>query len=205
MVIKYNSHFHVVWPSGLRRRSTKQEYTLHLIPNDAHIWLGGDFNLADIDWNLQAPKTDANLPTCCRRLLSITQDFFLDQVVRFPTRITEDTSNLLDLFFTNNKTLVNRVEPLPGISDHDTVFIEISLSPVIKHTTPRKINLFHKADFENLKSDILKSSQELEENADMLSVEEYWQQFKRLISDLTAKHVPSKTIKIRPSFKPWIT
>ena len=181
------------------------ENTLPLIPNDAHIWLGGDFNLADIDWNLQAPKTDANLTTCCRRLLSITQDFFLDQVVRFPTRTTEDTSNILDLFFTNNKTLVNRVEPLPGISDHDTVFIEISLSPVTKPTVPRKINLFHKADFDNFKKDILASSFELGENANILSVEEYWQQLKKLISDLTSKHVPSKTIKNRPNFKPWIT
>ena len=34
---------------------------------------------------------------------------------------------MLDLFFTNNESLVIRVETMPGISDHNAVFIENNL------------------------------------------------------------------------------
>jgi hypothetical protein len=54
----------------------------------------------------------------------------LDQVVQEPTRVTETTANVLDLFFTNNSTLTNKVEVIPGISDHEAVFIESSLRPL---------------------------------------------------------------------------
>ena len=63
----------------------------------------------------------------CHQLLTITKDTFLEQVVTEPTRVTESSSNILDLFFTNNETLVNQVHVIPGIGDHEAVFIESSL------------------------------------------------------------------------------
>jgi len=44
-------------------------------------------------------------------------------MVGFPTR----NNNILDIFATNRPNLVNKCVPLPGISDHDIVFIESSL------------------------------------------------------------------------------
>ena len=44
------------------------------------------------------------------------------------TRVTEDAENILDLFFSNNQTLVNRVKVLPDISDYERVYVESSLS-----------------------------------------------------------------------------
>ena len=44
--------------------------------------------------------------------------------------LTVTTSNVLDLFFTTKSTLVNKVEIIPGISDHEDVFIESSLKPM---------------------------------------------------------------------------
>ena len=41
----------------------------------------------------------------------------MSQLVEFPTR----GDNILGLFLSNRPTLVNRIEPLPGISDHDTM------------------------------------------------------------------------------------
>ena len=65
--------------------------------------------------------------TQCEHLLTIAKDTFMEQVVKEPTRVTEDSSNILDLFFTNNETLANQVHVIPGIADHETVFIESSL------------------------------------------------------------------------------
>ena len=126
-------------------------------------------------------------------------------MVEFPTRCTEDTSNILDLFFTNNDTLVNRIEPLPGISDHDIVFVESSLRPQITKPEKRKIYQFHKANFDSFRSDINDSDISNEEFRNRLSVDNLWEAIKNLITKLTDKHVPSKIITGNPKRKPWIT
>ena len=179
------------------------EDSLSHIPPDALIWLGGDFNLGDIDWKNQILKPNAYLGQCCKQLLNVSQDFFLDQVVQFPTRTTIDCANTLDLSFTNTKTLVKKVELHPGISDHDTVLVETSFKPEIRTPLKRKIFQFHKANFDNLKKDILAS--DLLEKNESFSVQEFWTSFKELVGTLTEKHIPSKLVKDRSNNKPWIT
>jgi hypothetical protein len=51
-------------------------------------------------------------------------------MVTSPTRITATTSNTLDLFFTNNTSLVYKCEVIPGLSDHKTVYKKASLRPL---------------------------------------------------------------------------
>ena len=102
---------------------------LSRIPVGAQSWIGGDFNLGDIDWEEDRAKPYASNSRLCQQLLTITKNHFLDQLVTEPTRITEDTENTLDLFFCNNSTLVNRIEIIPGISDHECVYVESSLRP----------------------------------------------------------------------------
>ena len=47
--------------------------------------------------------------------------------------VTEPTryENVLDLFLTNNSTLVNKVEIIPGFTDHNIVYTEVSIKPQI--------------------------------------------------------------------------
>ena len=95
--------------------------------NGAHLWIGGDFNLADIDLDTECTKPYPTHGTQCHQLLTITKDTFLEQVVTEPIIVTESSSNILYLFFTNNETLVNQVHVIPGKGDHEAVFIESSL------------------------------------------------------------------------------
>ena len=76
----------------------------------------------DIDWENDCVKPYASKSGLYHQLLNIhvRKDNYLDQLVIEPTRITEDTENALDLFFSNNHTLVNKVQVIPGISDHET-------------------------------------------------------------------------------------
>ena len=69
-----------------------------------------------------------------------------------PTR----NNNILDLMLTNLPSKVQRVEVIPGIADHDIVFTEIDLSPVIHRQTPRQIPLYKKAKWDNMRKDIKK-------------------------------------------------
>ena len=111
------------------------EYLSHLdaslsrIPEGAHVWFGGDFNLADINWTDNSVCPSATKPALCSQLIDITNDPFLQQLVTEPIRITETTESNLDLFFTNNSSLISNVEVIPGISDHEVVYIEASLRP----------------------------------------------------------------------------
>ena len=115
-----------------------QKY-LERIPTShgAHLWLGGNFNLGDIDWKNECTTTYPTHGAQCRQLLTASKDAFLTQMVTEPTRITESSSSILDLFFTNNDTLVNQVRVLPGISDHEAVFKEASHRPMKKISSPR--------------------------------------------------------------------
>jgi len=71
------------------------EYLTHLdtslsrIPDGAHIWVGGDFNLGDIDWVNNSVNPSATRGPLCQQLLDIANDRFIEQQVCDPTRITE--------------------------------------------------------------------------------------------------------------------
>ena len=111
--------------------------------NNEQIWLAGDFNLHDIDWDPLNTKAGAVAPGLSKQLIEIANDFGREQVVREPTRINK----ILDLFFTSNPTLVERSSVVPGISDHDGIPIVItSCKHRIIKQIPCKIYLYQKAD-----------------------------------------------------------
>ena len=189
---------------------TDVEYLDHLqtslsrIPAGAHTWIGGDFNLGDIDWDTDSLKPYASSAGLCKRLLTITKDHFLDQLVTEPTRITENTENILDLFFCNNPSLVNRVEVIPGISDHEAVYAESSLRPAKAATPPRKVHLYRKADFDSLKAELRHVKEEFLSMENTSTCQEMWNKFRQTVSDLMKKHVPSKMLRGNKIKKPWI-
>jgi hypothetical protein len=120
----------------------------------ARIWLGGDFNLPGIDWQNENIKHNSQHTAECHQLLDISKNAFLDQLVLEPTRITETQSNTLDLFFTINNTIVNQVRVIPGISDHEAVFIESSLRPINKLAITREVWQYQKEDYDNMKKEL---------------------------------------------------
>ena len=132
-----------------------QTYLTNILAHKgAHIWLGGYFNLSGIDWHNENIKHNSQHTVECHQLLDISKNAFLYQLVLEPTRITETQSNTLDLFFTNNNTLVNQVRVIPGISDHEAVVIESSLRPIKKLVITRGVWQYRKEDYDNLKKEL---------------------------------------------------
>lgn len=85
-----------------------------------HMILCGDFNLARIDWDsLYA------VPACDHSeiLLDVAFSFKLGQIVHKPTRVSANSSSILDLVFLSESVqqLGFDVDVLPGISDHEIV------------------------------------------------------------------------------------
>ena len=93
-----------------------------------NIWVGGDFNLPDIDWSdvkLLPGNVNVNLSNS---LIDLMNDMALTQVVDHPTR----KNSILDLFFTSNATLVNRFTTTPRLTakaDHNIVFVDLNTRP----------------------------------------------------------------------------
>ena len=74
--------------------------------------------------------------------LDLAQDNILEQVVTCPTR----KEHTLDLFLSNRPSLVNRCEPLPGIGDHDIVYIDSDITAKINKPVRRKIFIWKKSN-----------------------------------------------------------
>ena len=91
---------------------------------NCNIQVAGDFNLPKMDWGHMCPSPDCKHPSFYRQITEVLNDSNLTQTVSIQTR----DSNILDLLFTTNPTLAQRVCILPGISDHDIVQIQLNTS-----------------------------------------------------------------------------
>ena len=173
----------------------------------ANILVAGDFNLGDIDWTSNSVKKYANKGPLCRKLLDISNDYCLSQMVTDPTHRTEDTENILDLVFTSNPTAVEDVIHMPGlgICKHDTLMTQLNLQPQKARSPPRKIHMYKKLDSEafvasaeKLQADFFSS------NIIAKGVEKSWLFFRRGLQKIIDSHIPTK--KVRPSRDlPWMT
>ena len=88
-----------------------------------------------------------------------------------PTRITETTSNILELFFTSDQTLINKIEIIPGISDHEAVYIESSLKSMKVKSPARKDYQYRKADYENMKKELKAFQSDFDRESEIKDVE----------------------------------
>ena len=165
------------------------------------IWIGGDFNLPDIDWTSDSIAGN-NYPIKINEcILETINETALSQIVDFPTR----GENTLDIFMTNRPSLVNRCEAVPGISDHDTaVFIDTDIIAKRQKTESRKVYLWKKGDFEQLHKEV----EEFSENyVNTMStndpIDVLWDMIHSKLIAVMDKYIPSKMKS--PRFdQPWI-
>ena len=68
--------------------------------------LGGDFILPGVNWTTRSVKPSARDPHLCHRLLDVTNDLHLSQMVMEPTRRSDTTANNLDLLLVSKPDLV---------------------------------------------------------------------------------------------------
>ena len=177
--------------------------TLSNIDKKATVWIGGDFNLPDIDWSTNTVTGNQYSAKTNKDFLDSLDLNNLDQVIKFPTR----GENTLDLFLTNRPTLINSTEPKPGLgkSDHDIVFINCCAKAKIPKPSPRKIWLWKKADHPAM-SDDMKTFETnfIENNTKETPIEDLWTSFRSTVTKSISKNVPNKMTSSRIS-QPWCT
>ena len=112
-------------------------------------WVGGDFNLPDIDWENSEIKGYNYKKEINERFLDTFNDAGLCQMIDKPTR----GENTLDIFLTNCPDLIKSRNIVPGIGDHEAVRIDSSLRLSRKKPSRRTIRLWNKVNLDNLKKD----------------------------------------------------
>lgn len=164
-------------------------------------WLGGDFNLPDIEWeneeieNYQYPKEISN------EYLQMSANLGLKQLVREPTRGV----NCLDLFFTNTPDLTNKCSIIPGLSDHEAVLVETKLKLTKKKPVKRNINLWKKVNEEKLRKECNEFKTSFLNKFDTeTDVNDLWENIKSNLLELMKNNVPTKTASTK-HHQPWIT
>ncbi|XP_072048592.1 uncharacterized protein [Amphiura filiformis] len=172
---------------------------------NAIVILAGDFNLADIDWSEREVKKYAIEPSKCGLLLNICHEFFLDQKVTEPTRISGATKNILDLVLTSHPNFVDSCKAVAGLSDHEAVSFTINTKPRINKKVQRKVFLFGKADMTSIQSEMTDFQHYfLDSDPSSRSVQENWDMFTDELKSVMDNHIPSKT-SCSDHKSPWIT
>jgi hypothetical protein len=174
---------------------------LHLAYPTSTIWLAGDVNLPDIDWNSCTITGNNNPKQTNQLLLDAVLDTSSEQMVCFPTR----GNNTLDLFITNRPTLIEKCKPLPGISDHDAVFIQAQTTASRLKLPSRKILLWKKANTADMSTAIRDFSSDFTTRYTQdTDVNTLWKTFRDFVDSTIQAHVPSKMTSTRFS-QPWIS
>ena len=161
----------------------------------SHILNMGDFNFPLIDWeSWHAPGTSSKEV----KFIKCLQDNFYYQHVDKPTRVRgTDTPNILDLVLTTDDNVSDLEYESPlGKSDHRVLFFNFNCYAILKSVQKEKV-LYDKADWVNLKKEVLETDWKSDLDIDEGTVNESWEVFKEKVQKLTEKHIPIRKYTIK--------
>lgn len=173
-----------------------EEILSDLIPRSALVVCLGDFNMDALGG--AAVYRD--------RFLPVIDAFDLRQIIASPTRVTANTSTLIDYVIVANDAPVADfgVLPVHDVADHSLVYVSldlISFAKILPQTIKcRSFNSFCPVDFMNdLRSLPWQNILGCDSVNDKVSI------FNSLLLNLFNSHAPVKTVTLRKNYRPWIT
>ena len=134
------------------------------------------------------------------RFVEIRESLGLTEIVEEPTR----EGNTLYLILVTSPDRCQRVDVIPGISDHDAVCVTYEAKVSRNKKKPGNMYLFKHADVNSVKKDITKYHNEqfkLDLEAD--DTNSTWEKFKELLYNIMRKHIPQRTIRHNNKL-PWV-
>ena len=178
--------------------------TIHESSVSPEILLAGDFNLPDLRFEDGIGYVNRN-PTYGYEINSlfveIMNNYGFEQLVTQPTR----KNHLLDLVLSTNPDIIENVQVVPGISDHEAVTCQLVL-PSEKPTARnlRKVYQYHRADIRGINEELNNfTTSFLTSNPYENTVENNWQKFKDSLIHIIDKYIPSKYLNTEKHL-PWI-
>lgn len=158
--------------------------------------------LGDLNCNINAHKPDNDT----KSLLNIANVYGMHQLISEPTRITDKSSSLIDVIFTNcpERVVCSGVSHI-GISDHSLVYAFRKISTDLSnkgHNTVyyRKFKNFDSVGF---RYDIFHQNWSNIENS--VDPNAMWDAWKAMFLQCVDKHAPLRVKRTRAFRSPWIT
>jgi len=155
----------------------------------SNIMITGDFNYSDIDYAgyfvNAGPQSEQQI------FFDKTQDLFLLQHVKEPTRSRGNSSSCLDLIFTTEENVIENLQhevPI-GSSDHVCLTWDVVAEVVEMPSVDQKNFNYWKADFDAISRELMLVN--WDDAFRSRSVEEMWID---TLTDLAEKYVPVKTV-----------
>jgi hypothetical protein len=142
------------------------------------------FMLGDLNCNLLQPNT---------RLQQILDSFHLEQLIKSPTHVTENSSTLIDIITTSSADLIKKTEVgSPSLSNHSDITAWVSVDRPPPEKFKRKIYRYEEANWEMMRQDIISTDWER-----VLRLPDIDQQVETWTSEMTAivnKNIPNQTV-----------
>lgn len=166
-----------------------------LISSD-NVFCLGDFNLNYLN------KSTVEF----KYLETLLESFSLTQIIKKPTRVTQESSTLIDYILVNKPNIILRsnVVNMAQFSDHHLIYCLVDM-PVVRNNNPKSIIV---RDMKNINLEIFEMDAR---NIDWYRVEEF-ESIDDKVSFLNAKilqlfnfHAPERKIRITKKLNPWIT
>ena len=160
-----------------------------------NIIVTGDFNL-----NMLNEQTS-------RKITDLCEQFSLYQTITEPTHFTENSSSLIDIILTSDKSNII----YSGVTDpflhqetryHCPVYGIFKFSKHTRKSFTRQIWSYDQGDYDSLKTKVSNTDWDLLSDPD---INIYTRNFTDHLNLLTAECIQNKTVRIRPSDPPWIT
>ena len=98
----------------------------------------------------------------------------------------------LTFFFTSNHTLVQKIEIVPGVADHDIVVADVNVKPQLGQQKPRSVPIYRKADWDSFRKYLSEFASDFILNCENKTVEQLWNSFKSAINQGISKIIPIK-------------
>ena len=172
--------------------------------NSPVILLGGDFNLPHISWVNGCGQINSNPAYGLQinnTLLDIINDLHMEQLIHENTR----NSHILDLVFCTHPARATLASVVPGISDHEAIFLCFNTKPLQHGDSSHSIYLYHRGDLEGLREHLAIFQQDfLSANPYARTVEANWTDFKNIIMQGLQKFIPQKQVR-SSNHIPWLS
>ena len=128
--------------------------------------------------------------------------FGCSQLIDIPTRVTRDTTSLVDLIYVFNTDNIQSHGTLPRIADHDGIFVSF-------HCVKNKSKNITKTilDFKNVDElGLINYIKNYDFQSAVFSnpITEQAAIFTNILAEAVSKFVPTKQVIIKPSDQPWV-
>ncbi|MCG7879037.1 MAG: endonuclease/exonuclease/phosphatase family protein [Candidatus Thiodiazotropha taylori] len=202
--VEINTHNRKVLIGTFYRPPNSSSATFQAIEDS--IGLATDTNASDIlitgDFNIDMSDNRSS-----RKITDLCQEHGLDQIITDYTHFTETSQSTIDLILTNNSNgiLISGVgEPFleQNIRYHCPVFCVLNFDKHKTHTFKRHIWLFNQGQYQSLSDELRNTNWELMKDVD---INKYALNLTDYLMKTSSKHIPNKTINVRPSDPSWLS